>query len=351
MFVKNSWYVAGWADEFQDKPVSKTILGKKVALFRTPQGVKALDNLCPHRFVPLSLGTLVDGTVQCAYHGLRFNGEGACVEVPGQSSIPRTAKVQSYPTHERWRWVWIWMGDPALAGPELIPAYPWLSDPAWVAVTGQFRIEAGYELLLDNLHNHTHLQFVHGKTIGTDQIVAASQEVKRAGNQIHVTRWLLNQDPPKLFAHAGGFTGKVDRWFNSVYLPPSGVVLDIGCAVAGSGAPQGDRSQGIEIRSLHAITPEDGGRCSYYWAYVRSFKIDDEKLTAMLKAGASATFEEDVAILEAQQKEANDMPPRPYLVHVPADAGGIQVKRILADMLKAEEAQGTTEAVMAPALT
>ena len=345
MFVKNSWYVAGSAEDFKSQPVGKTILGRKVVLFRTPDGVKAVENLCPHRHVPLSLGSVVDGTLQCAYHGLRFDGSGTCVEAPGQRSVPRTARVQSYPTHERWRWIWIWMGSPELADPDLIPEYPWLSDPDWVAVTGQFQIKAGYELLLDNLHNHTHLQFVHGKTIGTDKIMTASQEMKRAGNQIHITRWLLDQPPPKLFAHAGGFTGNVDRWFNSVYLPPSGVVLDIGCAPTGTGAPQGNRGTGIEIRSLHAITPEDATHCSYYWAYVRSFKRDDETLTAMLKAGASATFEEDVAILEAQQNEANQMPDRPYAVHLAADAGGIQVKRILAEMLRAEQAPAQAAAV------
>src|SRR5262249_1786957 len=103
MFVRNSWYVAGWAEDFKSQPVGKAILRQKVVLFRTPDGVKAVDNLCPHRFVPLSLGTVVDGTLQCAYHGLRFDGNGSCVQAPGQNSIPRTARVQSYPTHERWR--------------------------------------------------------------------------------------------------------------------------------------------------------------------------------------------------------------------------------------------------------
>jgi phenylpropionate dioxygenase-like ring-hydroxylating dioxygenase large terminal subunit len=345
MFINNSWYVAAWADDVRDKPVARTILGRRLVLFRSSKGIAALEDLCPHRFVPLSLGTVVDDSLQCAYHGLRFDRAGACIEAPGQDLVPRAACVRSYPTVERWRWLWVWMGAPELADPSTVPEYPWLSDPKWVAVTGQFEIDAGYELLLDNLHNHTHLQFVHRKTIGTDKIVSASQEVKRVGNQVHVTRWLLKQQPPKLFAHAGGFSGLVDRWFNSVYLPPSGVVLDIGCAEADSGAREGDRTRGIEIRSLHAITPVDARRCSYYWAYVRSFKPDDQQLTGMLKAGASATFEEDVAILEAQQREINGTGARPYAVHLAADAGGIQVKRILGELMRAEEQPAQTTAV------
>ena len=63
------------------------------------------------RRVPLSMGKVVDGNLlQCHYHGLRFDGSGKCVRIPGQESIPDTAKVKTYPVAERYRWVWVWMG-------------------------------------------------------------------------------------------------------------------------------------------------------------------------------------------------------------------------------------------------
>ena len=77
--------------------------------------VAALSDLCPHRFVPLSLGKLVDDVVQCGYHGLCFDQTGRCVKVPGQTRIPAAARVCVYPIVERYDFIWIWLGDPALA--------------------------------------------------------------------------------------------------------------------------------------------------------------------------------------------------------------------------------------------
>ena len=340
MFAMDQWYAAAWAHELKSTPLSRRILGKKLVLFRGESGqVGALFDCCPHRSVPLSFGSVVGDTIECAYHGLRFNTGGVCELAPGQSSAPKAATVTTYPAVERWNLIWVWMGDPARSSDQAIPDLHWLTDPAWVAAPGYLHLKAGYQLLLDNLHNHTHLQYVHRRTIGTDEIISASQEVAKSGNQIHVTRWLLNQTAPKLFAIAGGFQGKVDRWFNSTFVPPSNVILDIGCADAGSGAPQGDRSRGIEICSLHSVTPETETTCHYFWAYVRSFRIDDAKLTEMLASGARATFEEDVAILEAQQQNILETGATPR-VHLVADAPGLQVTRILADLERPAETPG-----------
>jgi len=337
MFAKDQWYAAAWTDEVTSTPLSRKVLGDKLVLFRGENGeVGTLLDVCPHRSVPLSLGAVIDDAIECPYHGLRFNTDGICVLAPGQTAAPKAAKATSYPTVERWNLVWVWMGDPSRLSEDAIPDLHWLTDPAWVAAPGYFRLKAGYHLLLDNLHNHTHLQYVHRRTIGTEEIISASQEVSKSGSKISVTRWLLDQPPPKLFALAGGFQGRVDRWFNSTFVPPSNVILDIGCADAGTGALQGDRSRGIEIRSLHSVTPESETTCHYFWAYVRSFRIDDAKLTEMLAAGARATFEEDVAILEAQQQNIVETGATPR-VHLVADAPGLQVKRILNDLERGQE--------------
>ena len=87
-FLKNIWYVVANAYELdEDQPnggvVSRTICNEQVALFRNSDGtIAALHDRCPHRFVPLSMGKRVGDSLQCGYHGLRFDGTGACVEVP-----------------------------------------------------------------------------------------------------------------------------------------------------------------------------------------------------------------------------------------------------------------------------
>ena len=91
-------------------------------LFRNASGqVGALEDCCCHRAAPLSRGELSGDYLACGYHGLKFDINGQCVEVPGQSMIPRGAKVRSYPVREKWGAVWIWMGEPAKADKSKIP--------------------------------------------------------------------------------------------------------------------------------------------------------------------------------------------------------------------------------------
>lgn len=81
--LKSSWQMAALSREVGAKPLARTVAGTPLVLFRTPAGVSALIDRCPHRNYPLSKGRLVEGSLQCPYHGWRFGPDGACVEVPG----------------------------------------------------------------------------------------------------------------------------------------------------------------------------------------------------------------------------------------------------------------------------
>lgn len=81
--LKSSWQMAALSREVGTKPLPRTVAGVSIVLFRTSVGVSALIDRCPHRNYPLSEGRLVEGSLQCPYHGWRFGPDGACVEVPG----------------------------------------------------------------------------------------------------------------------------------------------------------------------------------------------------------------------------------------------------------------------------
>ncbi len=109
-FVMNEWYVAAFGEEIKDQLLARTLLGKRLVFFRSTQGhVVALEDRCPHRSMPLSAGTLDRDTIVCGYHGLRFNTEGDCIEVPSQANCPHNMGIRAYRTHERGAVVWIWM--------------------------------------------------------------------------------------------------------------------------------------------------------------------------------------------------------------------------------------------------
>ena len=94
MFLRNYWYVAAYDREITQRPLGRMILGEPVVFYRLEDGTPvALEDRCAHRHLPLSMGTLVGDTLQCLYHGLRYDKTGTCVRVPGQDTIPRAARV------------------------------------------------------------------------------------------------------------------------------------------------------------------------------------------------------------------------------------------------------------------
>ncbi len=338
-FLRNCWYAGTWADAVDDKPLARTILGEPVVFFRDSDGrITALADRCSHRALPLSMGRVVGDAIQCAYHGLEFDRAGACVRVPGQSAIPPGAGVKSYPVVEKWRTAWIWMGDPALADADEIPDVWWLDDPEWTVAPGYLHMNANYQLLVDNLLDFTHVTYLHTRTIAGDPAEGrVLPETRRDGKTVHVDRWMLDIPPPPMFVAAGGFTGNVDRWQLVNWTPPSTVWLDIGCADAGTGAPEGNRDHGISMWSTHLITPETETSTHYHWCYARNYKLGDEATTRLLKEGGHLTFMEDVVVLEIQQAAMLDRPGGPT-IDINIDNGPLQSRRILGELIEKEAA-------------
>ena len=95
MFLRNYWYVAAWARDLGREPLARIMLNEPVVLFRKRDGTPvALEDRCIHRRLPLSMGRLIGDEIQCHYHGLVFDGTGACVKIPGQERIPPAAAGQ-----------------------------------------------------------------------------------------------------------------------------------------------------------------------------------------------------------------------------------------------------------------
>src|SRR5262249_46656714 len=83
------------------KPTRVLAAGRPLVLFRASDGIHCLADICPHRSAPLSKGRVVDGAIECPYHGWRFAGSGRCTGMPGLiGELPR-ALVPSYPVVEK----------------------------------------------------------------------------------------------------------------------------------------------------------------------------------------------------------------------------------------------------------
>jgi vanillate O-demethylase monooxygenase subunit len=260
------------------------------------------------------------------------------VRIPGQAHIPQSARLRTYPVVERYHWVFVWMGHPALADPAAITDFHWLDDPHWGAKASYLHVEANWQLVVDNLLDLTHLAFVHDTTIGNLALAEhAKVNVSRAPNNVVVTRWIIDQEPPPTFKRVGGFTGNVDRWQIIDFVPPAFLRLDVGATPTGTGAPQGRRVGGIGMRNLNAITPETETTSHYFWGQAHDFDVANPDTTNKIFEQIRTAFLEDVAVFSAQQRNLNIFT-HPPQVDINADAGALAARRILSRLHDEEQA-------------
>ena len=339
MFIRNTWYIAAWADELQEKPLARRICDDPVVLFRDQHGkAAALADRCCHRSAPLSLGSVVAGNIQCGYHGLAFDGSGACVAVPGQSYISDGARVRSYPVVEKDQFLWIWMGEAARADASAIVDFPYHNDHAhWPNKHDCYRINGNYMLMVDNLMDLTHLGYLHAKTVGGNPAAHVNAEMKtdRTPTGIKFTRWMRNSVPPPSYVKAAGFQGRVDRWQEFEWVAPSSVLQWTGAADVGTGACEGAREGGFQFRLFHGLTPETETSCFYFWSCANGYRQNEPEATEQLYREIAPTFVEDKEMVEAQQARLSEFGEH-GLVNIVSDANRVIMRRFI-DRLIAEE--------------
>ncbi|MFV0457249.1 MAG: Rieske 2Fe-2S domain-containing protein [Actinomycetales bacterium] len=339
----NAWYVAAWDHELTSKELlARTVCNTPLAMYRTAQGRPiALADACWHRLAPLSQGKLLGEEVQCPYHGLRYNSAGRCTFMPAQETINPSASVPSYPMVERHRFVWVWLGDPDKADPDLIPDMHQMDSPEWAGDGKLIDAACNYQLIVDNLMDLTHEEFVHSSSIGQDELSEAGFDVTHDERTVTVSRWMHNIDPPPFWRKNmrdkfPDFEGKVDRWQIIHFTAPSTICIDVGVAKAGTGAEEGDRSQGVNGFVMNTMTPNSDRTSHYFWAFMRNYRLDSQLITTQLREGVHGVFGEDEAMLKAQQ-EAIDLNPHHEFYSLNIDMGGMWTRRIIERMI-AEEA-------------
>lgn len=347
MYPLNAWYAAAWDTEVGPFLTARTLCGRAVVLYRTSTAsIACLADACWHRLVPLSMGTLTGDEIVCGYHGITYGPNGRCTRMPAQETLNPSAAVTSYPVVEKHRFVWVWMGDPALADPALVPDLHWNKDPDWASDGSTIALDCDYRLVLDNLMDLTHEEFLHSDSIGSDELSLIEPTVEHDDDSVTLTRWMVGIPPPpfmlmQLRRKTPGFTGLVDRWQIIRFTAPSTIVIDVGVAPTGAGAPEGDRSQGINGMVMNTITPTGDGTCQYHWAYGRSFLTRDQGLTTTLINGITRVFGQDTAMLNAQQKAIEANPGHDFY-NLNIDVGGMWARRIIDAHVATEQGRPRT---------
>ena len=161
--LNRTWLPVCLSAELKAKPLARQVAGRPIVVFRAKDGAAAvLEDRCPHRNYPLSDGKVIEGALRCPYHGWRFDGSGACVEVPGVDGEASLDRLGARPIEaiERHGAVFVRQERDEAAPDFVLP--PLIGDPDhdhfwWTQPPWRGRALDALENILDPFHTN----FVH----------------------------------------------------------------------------------------------------------------------------------------------------------------------------------------------
>lgn len=302
----NCWWVVARSDEICSRPLARTVLQRRVALFRARDGAAhAFRDRCPHRGAPISRGKVVENEIFCAYHGFGYNTKGECTLVPSQERPPAALRIPTYPLVERGSFVWLWMGDPGKADPSLLPASNWQDDSKQVRVTGYRVTNCGYSLIHENLADTEHVLYLHG-----DSLTGGTRREFR--NRVHgvmdvgsskITFLSVTRNTPASILDRVLFgiedNQGMDTSMTSVFTAP-------GCFSSEQKITRRVPEEGfpstVNVRYLWCTTPISANSCHFWWDLTFLGAACDQK---PIEDIWSRAINEDIDIVEAIQTSVN----------------------------------------------
>jgi vanillate O-demethylase monooxygenase subunit len=292
----------------------------------------ALFDRCPHRGLRLSAGSLVDDTIQCTYHGMRFDKRGECVAIPSGGPIAERMCVRSYPMVEQWQWLWIWMGDPALADPALVPGIEafGFGRAGWFHETsGMLPVAANYLLPFENLLDASHITFLHHGLIDAGGVAGLPFRTEQTGNWLRVVREIPDEPISPLTMKTFGFpTERAHRTITADAHVPNlcGIRVDLAPA-------ENPAAVAMTNQLLVGITPASRSSCYEFTAVAQTFAFAN----ANREEDIRNLLMEDVNAMEDIQRLFDRLgPARCAEVSVASDSAAMRMRRLVTRMLAAE---------------
>ncbi|MBV8534323.1 MAG: aromatic ring-hydroxylating dioxygenase subunit alpha [Alphaproteobacteria bacterium] len=162
-YLRCFWYPFAPVTALNEEPVRPvTLLGEKLALFRTDEGTYGLvQQRCPHRGASLACGMAEAGGLRCAYHGWKFTPDGRCIEQPAEhpnSRLKDEVRLNAYPVEAMGGMLWAYLG-PAPA--PLLPRYEFVVRDDYDKDVGISRIPCNWLQVAENTMDPLHIEYLH----------------------------------------------------------------------------------------------------------------------------------------------------------------------------------------------
>lgn len=309
--LRQFWHpVALVSDVDSARPLAVRLLGERWLVARLGDELVGMRDLCPHRFVPLSAGTVIGAEVQCGYHGYRFDSTGRATSIPALdpgTPIPPKACVDTARVTVRFGLVWMALVDD--------PIDTWIDDAPFVDpvndtfVSGPFSTPVSAGILTDNFLDAAHFPFLHAGTFGADDDGKPTLSVERDG-----WRFVVHDEQTVDGAH---LTEPEESTATYTVGAPFAVELRL------------DRPGGSDIIWSFACPVDDD---TSVWWMVHAYPLGgDVEQIAAAQALQTEVGHEDLRMLEQMEDPNIHLDVRAE-VHTKADLGCLEYRRMLIDL-------------------
>ncbi len=293
---RDTWYPLLESRRVAGGPVGVTRLGQRLVLWRGGDGqVVAQPARCPHRGADLARGRIVEGTLECPYHGFRFSTRGACVRVPCEGQrrpIRQGLELPATPVREEHGLLWLWWGEPRAE----LPPVPWFSElPAdWRAgSTRTLDWQVPFVQAMESTLDIHHLPFAHRRVAWWAGELLEPYEARVEGPLIR-TRGVLRKDDGKPYSGSGGWALELSVLFPHLMLGRFGEHTRVVAAVC----PVDERNTWLVFR-YHVDTPVVGRLLAWATASLEVAMVQPEDHALLLGSRPSTPTLEDHKLVRA----------------------------------------------------
>ncbi|MEE7547794.1 aromatic ring-hydroxylating dioxygenase subunit alpha [Xanthomonas sp. Kuri4-1] len=315
------WYAVALSSEVGQAPFKATLLDEPLVLYRVGTELVVARDVCPHRGVPLSMGSHDGEGVVCPYHGLRFGAGGRCNRIPASpgQAIPARMRLTAYAAVERYGLIWVCLARPSIQSEDeaQIPVMPHWDEPGFQQIVCPgFDIAGSAGRQLEGFIDVSHFAWVHTATF------ARPDNMEVPAYRVSETPVGFNADYLSTVGNYPiGVDGKGPIPPGFLWLRHFEVHLPFTATLTIHFPTEGER-----LVIMNVASPVSAHRTRLFVPIARNF--DTDLPVADVHAFNLRVFEEDRAMVEAQKPEY--LPLDPLLeIHIPADRSSIAYRRAL----------------------
>lgn len=336
------WHPVAYSSEVGESPMQVVLLDQAIVLVRIEGKVAALADRCAHRGAALSNGMVVDGVLECPYHGWRYDVAGRCVKIPARNELVAAMKpsVPAYAVCESVGIVWVCLeSEPRFP----VPDFPEYDDPSYRHIQGPvYDWETSAPRRLENFVDFSHFAFVHDGSIGSrSRPEVDTVEPWRKEHVLRFERPYIKEPSVGQKRKMLGIEG--DQWIavaNSYrVMLPHAVHL------------RRTFENGKHYVLMMAASPVSATKTRSFWWISRDFGVEPEH-DGILLDFERVVLEQDKPVIESQQPKLAPMVGEEVRLELPvggADAVTLAYRRWYVELIREYQARGQAQGVKAPA--